>query len=253
MADKILQSKKILAIDDEPDILELIKAVVCTQDHEFDLRCERDSRRIACAIEKGVLDCDLILLDLGMPRFSGQALLDKIKTDARCRDIPVVILTASERLEDNEECLNIGADYFVKKPFTGSALLATIRAVWRRVYDSAGIPGKIEMGAVVVGLDTKEVSVLGRPLGLTPTEFSIFLLLAEHKSQYVHQRIFLDRIWGLRVPSNEEIPTKRVQTNIDNIRRKLGSYRDLVATKERVGFKFNEELADAIKAQTGAF
>jgi len=163
---------RILVVDDDIDIRNLLKRVLDTKEREI-LTAE-DGRD---ALEQfGSHDVDLVILDIGLPELDGWGVLQKIRDTS---DVPVIMLTAKDSPSETSRGLLLGADDYIAKPFDLAVLEARITAVMRRVESRTDVtPQAISIGALTIDNDRKTVHVSGAEVGLTPTEFQLLCLLA---------------------------------------------------------------------------
>ena len=159
---------------------------------------------------------DVVLLDLGLPRKSGQAVLDSLR--ARGNAVPVLILTARDALEDRIGGLDAGADDYLVKPFEMDELLARMRAVWRRKSGLAS--SLLGNGSVSLDLSTRQASVAGgEPQQLTNREFALLQALLARPGAILSRTELEERIYGW----GEEVESNAVEFLIHSLRKKLGS------------------------------
>jgi len=184
--------KKILIIDDEPDVVRAVQLTIQLQEPAWQIVTANNG-------ERGLLltdteSPDLVLLDLAMPDLSGFQVLEQIRVFC---DVPVIILTVREDELDKVRGLELGADDYIVKPFGHLELMARIRSVLRRADGLVGPPQKsyvnnelqIDFGRHQVTLDSKAVS-------LTSTEFHLLEILAHNAGRLVPNETLLGRVWG---------------------------------------------------------
>ena len=178
---------------------------------------------------------DLVVLDLGLPGRDG---LDVARTLRRTSEVPIVMLTARGDETDRVVGLELGADDYVVKPFGPKELVARVRAVLRRTETArAGGPEVLRVADVEVDLARMRVSVGGRPVELTPTEFQLLAALAREPGRVFTRAQLLDAVHGVAFESYE----RAVDAHVKNIRKKLepapGRPRYLL-TVHGVGYRF---------------
>lgn len=224
---------KILVVDDELDIVQLLQAYL-----------ERAGYAVVTAVEgRAALAVfrrerpNLVVLDLNLPELDG---LDVCRQIRRQSDVPIIMLTA--RIEETDRLigLELGADDYVVKPFSPREIVARVRAVLRR---SEGAPVRAEVlsaGGVKLDLTRRTASVNGRPLDLTTMEFDLLAVLLEHAGKVFSRQEFLDRIQG----SAFEGYDRTVDVHIKNLRKKLGDDPQnpcFIETVRGVGYRFSPE------------
>jgi DNA-binding response OmpR family regulator len=176
---------------------------------------------------------DLIVLDLGLPRRDG---LDVIRELRRTSNVPIVVLTARADEADRIVGLELGADDYVTKPFSPKELVARVRAVIRR---ATATPRQevLRVADVEIDLPRMRVTVAGRQVDLTPTEFQILAALASEPGRVFTRGQLLDAVHGVAIESYE----RAIDAHVKNIRRKLeptpGSPR-YILTVHGVGYRF---------------
>ena len=224
---------KILVIDDEEDILELLRfnltkegfAVVCAASGEEALKVARLERP------------DGILLDLLLPGMDGLEVARRLKNDSSTKDIPVIMVTAKGEEADIVAGLEVGAEDYITKPFSRKVLMARVRAVLRR--KAAGPPDDKEVLAVqdiLIHPGRREVLVKGKPIPLTFTEFGILNFLARRPGWVFTRAQIMDAVRG-----DEYFVTDRaVDVQIVGLRKKLGSAAKAIETVRGVGYRFKE-------------
>ena len=177
---------------------------------------------------------DLILLDLGLPGRDG---LDVLREVRRNSAVPSIILTARGEETDRIVGLELGADDYMVKPFSPKELVARVRAVFRRADVAANTPERIVAGGVEIDTRRLRVSVEGRPVDLTPTEFQLLATLAREPGRVFTRSQLLDALHGVAFESYE----RAIDTHVKNIRRKIepepGRPRSIL-TVHGVGYRF---------------
>lgn len=225
---------KVLIIEDEPDILELVT---------YNLDREGFSVSSATNGEEGVLKAKregpkLILLDLMLPGIDGIEVCRRLRADPVTAGIAVIMLTAKAEESDVILGLGIGADDYVTKPFSPRVLLARVKAVLRRgsVTDDAQPGDIVNRGVLVIDLARHEARLDEVPLVLTPTEFKLLHFLASHPGRVFPRDHIVSRVIG----DDAIVLSRNVDVHIRSLRKKLGEHRDLIETVRGVGYRFQD-------------
>ena len=188
-----MSAGRILVVDDEPQIRRVMRAALSATGYEVS-----DARSGEEAVEKlGDERFDLILLDVNLPGMSGMDACRVIRRETLVPDVPIIMLTVRNAEKDIVEALDAGADDYVVKPFGTPELLARIRAALRRAplpQDSA--PQRISLKDVEVDFLSRQVTVRGRNVRLTPKEFDLLRYLATHPNKVIGHRELLQAVWG---------------------------------------------------------
>ena len=226
--------EKILVIDDEEDILELVRFNLTKEDYQ-----------VLCASsgEKGLKlvsseHPDLIILDLMLPGLGGLEVAGRLKEKALSRTIPIIMLTAKGEEADIVAGLEMGADDYVTKPFSPRVLVARVRAVLRR-ESKAEIGDEKEVIRVhdlVIHPGRHEVLVKGTPVPLTYTEFGILLFLARRPGWVFTRSQIVDAVRG----DDYFVTDRSVDVQIVGLRKKLGVGAKYIETVRGVGYRFQE-------------
>ncbi len=230
-----VRGKKVVVIEDEPDISEVIEynlsregyRVYATRDGEEGLQAVKRERP------------ELVLLDLMLPGLDGIEVCRRLKENPVTRSLPIIMVTAKGEESDVVLGLGIGADDYVTKPFSPKELIARIKAVLRRRPPEAEWTSRerIEREGLVIDAGRHQVRIDGRPVAFTATEFRILHLLAAHPGRvFVREQI-------LRQVADEGtfIVDRNVDVHIRAVRKKLGERRDLIETIRGVGYRFRDE------------
>ena len=224
--------KRILVVDDEPKIVALARDYL--EHAGFSVRIAHDGRS-ALAAARGERP-DLIVLDLGLPEIDG---LDVARTLRGESSVPIVMLTGRSDESDKLVGLEIGADDYVTKPFSPKELVARVRAVLRRTERPQQSTDVVRAGDVVLDLPRMRVTVDGRVVELTPTEFELLATLAREPGRVFTRAQLLDAVHGVAFESYE----RAIDAHIKNIRRKLEpepATPRYVLTVYGVGYRFAE-------------
>jgi len=225
-------SAKILVVEDEPDINELI--VVSVRLAGFEVMTTDNAESAWQLLSTGLPE--VVLLDWMLPGMSGFHLIRHMRADARLRDIPVIMLTARTDEVDKISALEIGADDYVTKPFSPRELVARIKAVIRRC-DPKNLEGAVEVGGLRLVPNSRKALAGDEPIGLGPTEFRLLYFLMTH-AERVHSRgQLLDHVWGGR----SHIEERTVDVHIRRLRSVLEIHRldSLVQTVRGMGYRFS--------------
>lgn len=227
-------NKKVLIVDDEPNILELL---------EYNLKKEGYEVHRADTGEKAVsmLDSfqfDIVLLDQMLPGIDGLGVLKKIRLDHKLSGMPVIMVTARAEEIDRVIGLELGADDYITKPFSMRELCARVKALLRRTRrDDSQMPEILTYKQLEVNTLSYKANLAGEPVGLTLKEFELLVLLITHKAQVLTRDVILNKVWGYDYFGE----TRTVDVHITNLRRKLASYGDLIETVRGVGYRFNTQ------------
>ena len=221
----ITMSKKILLVDDEPEILEICRDYLKAA--AFDVVTAKDGAQGLAAARRE--KPDLIVLDWMMPEMDG---LDVCRAIRRESDVPIIMLTARVEETDKLIGLELGTDDYITKPFSPRELVARVKVVLRRIgSDSAA--EVIRVGEVSLDRAHFEVEIGGRAIQLTPTEFEIMATLMSQPGRIFSRNQLLNAAHGVAFESYE----RAIDSHIRNLRRKLEPD-EFIVTVHGVGYKF---------------
>ncbi|MDO4317855.1 MAG: response regulator transcription factor [Lachnospiraceae bacterium] len=203
----------ILVCDDEADIVNAVR-IYLEADGNRVVTASDGAEAVACLQKE---DVQLVVMDVMMPVMDGVQALVKIREFS---NVPVILLTAKSEDADKVLGLDLGADDYVTKPFTPLELLARVRSQLRRYMrlgSAAPAPEGLTVGELCLNDETKQVTVSGEPVHLTPTEYAILKLLMEHPGRVYSSRAIYSGIWKESVQGNEN----SVAVHIRHLREKL--------------------------------
>ena len=222
-----MEKHKILVVDDEPDICEILAYNLANEGYE--VVCVYSAEE---AFEKLTSEFSLILLDVMMGGMSGYKMSETLRNNGNW--IPVIFLTAKDTENDMLTGFSVGGDDFISKPFSLKEVSARVKAVLKRQKAEIKPINRFAYKDFTVEFDTKEVFVENETIMLTKTEFEILKLLIEHQERIFSREEIINRIW-------EETPyiTERtVDVHITRLRKKLGSYSTLISNRSGYGYRF---------------
>ena len=223
-----METYKILIVDDEPDICEVLAYNLANDGYEVE--CVYSAEE---AFEKLTSDYSLILLDVMMGGMSGYRMAETLRSNGNL--IPIIFLTAKDTENDMLTGFSVGGDDFISKPFSLKEISARVKAVLKRIKSESKPVNKFVYKDFSIEFETKEVFVEKKPILLTKTEFEILKLLVEHQERIFSREDIINRIW-------EETPyiTERtVDVHITRLRKKLGNYAKLISNRSGYGYRFN--------------
>lgn len=223
---------RILIVDDEPAIQRFLQTALDTG--EFQLHKAEDGHAaLAAAVATRP---DIILLDLGLPDMDGIEIIKRVR---EWSSVPIIVLSVRDREDDKVGALDAGADDYLTKPFGVPELMARIRAALRRSLKEAVEP-VIRLGELEVDLHLRRVSVEGREVQLTPTEYDLLKMLATHAGRVLTHAQILRQIWGTGYVEQPHV----LRVNISNLRRKIEkdpSRPRYLTTEPGVGYRLKGE------------
>jgi two-component system alkaline phosphatase synthesis response regulator PhoP len=230
---------RILVVDDETYIVELVK---------FNL--EKEGFRVIVAYDGlGALDMvreqrpDLIILDIMLPNMDGLEVCRNLKSDLNFHTIPIIMLTAKGEEVDTILGLEMGADDYIKKPFSPREMVARVKARLRalKILEAEKAMGKkvYVINELIVVPDKYESFLGENKLELTPKEFDLLTLLVSNQGKVFTREALLEKVWGYEYTGD----TRTVDVHIRHLRQKLGddsNYPDYIETVRGVGYRFIE-------------
>jgi two-component system KDP operon response regulator KdpE len=199
----------ILVIDDEASVRRMLRYAL--EGHGY--RVQEAATGEAGLVEAATCSPDAVVLDLGLPDMDGTQVLHRLREWSA---VPVLILSVRDEPDDKIGALNAGADDYVTKPFDTEELLARLRAIQRRAGTGESAP-VIVIGDLEVDVPSHTVRVRGREVKMSPIEFSLLRVLAQHAGRIVTHRTILREVWG---PKSEE-KSQYLRVHFTHIRRKL--------------------------------
>lgn len=230
-------NKSILIVEDDKDILELIKYNLSKESFNIVSAFSGDD---ALKMAKSQQP-DLILLDLMLPGIDGLEICKILKSDPELKGIPIIMVTAKGEETDIVLGLELGADDYIVKPFSPKVLVARVNAVIRRKKPSPAEKNQIfRTGHLMIHPGKREVYVDGKPIRLTFTEFEILRHLAAHPGWVFTRYQIVDNVRGGDYP----VTDRSVDVQIAGLRKKLGAYGEQIETIRGVGYRFAEDEAD---------
>jgi two-component system, OmpR family, KDP operon response regulator KdpE len=224
-------------VDDEVEIRRALKTGL--SDHGFEVEAAATGEEALAAV--ALRRPDIVLLDLGLPGLDGFAVLTRLREHSRAA---VIVLSVMADERDKVRALDLGADDYLVKPFGLEELLARIRAVVRRQAAVASGAAVVRAGDLAIDLERRLVTVAGREIHLTPTEYELLRYLAVHAGKLVTHTILLREVWG-SYAVGEPQNTRYV---VAQIRRKLGddpARPRYIATEPGVGYRLRVDEAES--------
>ena len=222
-----MQKVKILIVDDEKNIREVIKEYSILEGYEVK---EADSGVKALELLNSE-KFDLMILDIMMPIMDGFTLLNSIPKEKR---IPTIILSARDDEIDKLEGFDRGIDDYLCKPFSPRELMARVKAILKR---TKGNVDSYSYDKLVVNFLEHTLKIDDKEINITPKEFEILKYFINNKKMAISREQLLNKIWGYDFYGDD----RTVDTHIKMLRNNLGRYRDLIITVRGIGYKFDDE------------
>lgn len=227
-------TQRILVVEDEPDILELLRinlsqagfAVDCVDNGGDALRSARE------------LHPDLVILDLMLPDRSGTDVCRELRADAKLASVPIVMVTARTEEVDRVVGFELGADDYVTKPFSPRELVLRVKAVLRRGVESAAASSacedRLEFGDLRLDLGRHRCTVNDQEVVLTAKEFALLRELMSRRGRVMTREALVAEVWG----SDVTVTLRTVDTHLKRLREKLGTAGESIGTVRGVGYRF---------------
>lgn len=222
------ENYRILIVDDEKDLCEILQFNLESEGFEIDIAHSGED-----ALKQDIQDYDLILLDVMMEGVSGYKVANTIRKELKL-PVPIIFLTAKIEENDILTGFNVGGDDYIAKPFSIKEVVARIKAILKRGSVSGTESNVITVGDLKIDLKKKNTTIAGESINLTRKEFEILSLLAKNMGQYISRDEILKRIW-----KDDVIVTERnVDVNIARLRKKIGDYGTSIKGKSGYGYCF---------------
>jgi two-component system phosphate regulon response regulator PhoB len=232
------KTKKILIVDDEPDVADLVAYHLKAKGYQV---ASENSPTVSIATARSFLP-DLVILDIMMPDLNGIQVCRILRADPRLARVPIIFLTAKAEEGDRIAGFETGCDDYICKPFSTKELVLRVQTILRR---SANVETpdlkRLQIGQVLLDIERHEVTVHGRPIELTATEFKLLQLLMERRGRVQTREHLLINVWNYET----EIETRTVDTHIRRLREKLGVAADWIETIRGVGYRIADRKAEA--------
>ena len=215
---------RILVVDDEEDLCEILKFNLENEGYEVDTANSAEE-----ALKMNISSYHLLLLDVMMGEISGFKMANILKKDKKTAQVPIIFITAKDTENDTVTGFNLGADDYISKPFSLREVIARVKAVLRRTAtsDMEKVPEQLSYQSRVIDITKKKVSIDGEEVPLTKKEFEILFLLLQNKGRVFSREDILSRIWSDEV----YVLDRTIDVNITRLRKKIGIYGDRKSTR----------------------
>ena len=226
--------KHILVVEDEADLVELISYNL--KKEGFNVDSAMDGETALSKIKKGRYD--LVVLDLMLPGIQGMELCRILRNDPKTETLPIVMLTAKGEEVDKILGLEMGADDYITKPFSPRELVARVKAVLRRSLEKPAAEKILKVGELLIDKERYAVTIKGRPMKLSATEFKLLLFLAERKSKVFNREQLLDAVWSDEAfvePRTVDVHIRRLRSQIEED----PAHPRYIKTLRGIGYFFN--------------
>lgn len=230
--------EKILVVDDEQDICEILQFNLETEGYEVDVAYSAEE-----AMRLPLAEYDLLLLDVMMGEMSGFQFARFLKQEPKTSDLPIIFITALDDENNVVKGLNIGADDYMSKPLSMREVKARVKAVLRRSNKLKNTVEEVEdfddecidFESLKINLVTKRVYVDNKEVQFTRLEFELLALLVQNAGKVFSREMILDKIW----PGDAVVMDRTVDVNITRIRKKIGDYGKYIKTRFGYGYTFD--------------
>ena len=224
-----MEKKRILVVDDEQDLCEIISVNLQTCGYDVDIAYSAEE-----VLTKDISSYNLLLLDVMMGEMSGFDLLSLLKKDASTRQIPVMFLTARDNEDSLLEGFRLGADDYISKPFSVKEMLARVKAVLSRSIspEQTNRQNVIHYKGIRMDEEQKSLSIDDVPTSLTRTEYELLHILLLHLGKVFSRQELIKSIW----PCGVIVTDRTVDVNIARLRKKLGIYGNSICSRQGYGY-----------------
>lgn len=233
--------RTILVVEDATDLADLI----CVNLERDGYVCRKQFDGAAALADVQHTPPDLIILDRMMPKLTGDEVIRRLKREPRTASIPVIMLTAKVEETDELVGLALGADDYIRKPFSMKLLTARVAAMLRRRESGDATTELLSAGPIVVDRGRHEATIDGTPISLTATEFRVLATLMAARGRVLDRDQLLDEVVG----SGVAVTNRTIDVHIAALRRKLGSAAGWIHTIRGVGYAFREPSAEQAQAE----
>lgn len=226
-----MSKQRILVVDDEEAICDVISFNLEIEGYDVEAAYSAEE-----ALTKDIASKDLLILDVMMGAMSGFTLARKLKEDPATASVPIIFCTAKDTENDTVAGFTIGADDYIRKPFSVREMVARVKAVLRRSMHSSPEPSRsiVEFEGLTLDLDSKECTIDGTPVSLTKKEFELLTLLLTNRGQIFSRDELLQRVWS----SDVVVVDRTVDVFVTRLRKKIGDYGHHIVTRHGYGYGF---------------
>jgi two-component system phosphate regulon response regulator PhoB len=226
-----MANERVLIVEDEPDISDVLRYNLVKDGFLVQVEGRGDTALELIRAQPP----DLIILDLMLPGMDGLEVTRMLKRDPTLARLPILLLTARSEEVDRIVGLELGADDYITKPFSPREVVLRVRAVLRRGRDEAPVEEVVELGSLRLDLAGHRLTVAGREVPLTATEFRLLQVLMERRGRVQSRTKLLADAWGYA----ENVDSRTVDTHVRRLRRKLGPAADQIETVIGVGYRMH--------------
>lgn len=229
---------RILVVDDELDICEILKFNLENSGYEVDMALSGEE-----ALSMPLDKYSLFLFDVMMDEMSGFSLAAKVRKIEECAEIPIIFITAKTGENDLLTGFNLGADDYICKPFRISEVIARVKAVLRRNAKSLSAPagpGNIVFGDLVLNPEAKRAYVSGVDMSLTKKEFEVLQMLLAKPGRVFSREEILSHVW----PNDVNVLERSIDVNMARLRKKMGCYANNIVSRSGYGYCFVTETKE---------
>ena len=220
---------KLLVVDDEEKIREMVYKYASHEGHEVDLACDgKQALKLFKANEY-----DVVIMDVMMPEIDGFTALQKMRD---IRDVHCILLTALGQEYDRIYGFDVGAEDYVTKPFSLKELMMRINVILKR--DKKASSGKIVVDGLVMDEDAHMVTIDGQRVALANKEYELLHYLLENRGNALTRQSIISKVWGYEYDSDD----RTLDTHMKLLRKDLGSYGKYISTIRGVGYRFEKEV-----------
>ena len=233
--EKAMDKNRILVVDDEEDLCEILKFNLENEGYEVDTAHSAEE-----ALKMDLTRYQLLLLDVMMGEISGFKMASMLKKEPRTASIPIIFITAKDTENDTVTGFTLGADDYISKPFSLREVQARVKAVLRRTQQEGNNekePSPLTYRTLTLDTVKKKVCIDGVETPLTKKEFEILQLLLQHAGRVFSREDILNRVWSDEV----YVLDRTIDVNITRLRKKIGAYGKCIVTRLGYGYCFETE------------
>lgn len=229
---KKMNENRILVVDDEDDLCEILKFNLEMEGYKVDTAHSAEE-----ALKLDITQYNLLLLDVMMGEISGFRMARILKSDKDTANIPIIFITAKDTENDTITGFNLGADDYISKPFSLREVVMRVKAVLRRTSVQVKEKEQLQYRELTINVPQKKLTISGEEIPLTKKEFEILLLLIQNAGRVFSREDILAKVW------NDEVYVldRTIDVNITRLRKKIGEYGKYIVTRLGYGYCFECE------------